>query len=222
MKHFKIRDNGFVQRGTLSVDGEYDLRVDRNCRIISDGRIYKRDEVTFAEDKVIINRPITEGRAWGLYDHFITVEHFTGKKSVDFLMESYELDKRIKEYLTPRIETFIPEDPFILTEPWALTSPFLSAIVHGFTKYNFLEDIDLMNVSIDAKKMDEWLSPYKELLKYDPCLDENIDPWYVKIYPHIYAHTLEVSGGQYRFLEYVIRHYLKNRIDITPSLKIKD
>lgn len=222
MKPFSIRDKGFVQRGVLSVDGEYDLRIDRNVRIVVNGRIYRKDEVTFSEDKHIVNRPIVEGRAWGLSDHFISIEHFTNKKTMDSMMKSYELDSRVKAYLTPRVTTHVPEDPYIYSEPWALTSPFISAIIHGFINYNFLNDVDLMNVVIDAERLDNWLRPYKDLLKYDPSLDDTIDTGYIRIYPHIYPYMIEVTAGQYRFLEYVIRHYLKNRVDLTPSLKIKD
>lgn len=222
MKPFGIRDNGFVQRGALSVDSEYDLRADRNIRVIVNGRIYRKDEVTFAEDKEIINKPVVEGMAWGISDQFISIEHFTNKTTLDFMMKSYELDDRVKSYLTPRIKTYVPEDPYIYSEPWGLTSPFLSAILHGFTKYSFLNNIDLLNVTISAEKMDNWLRPYKDLLNYDPCLDDNLDTGYIRIYPHIYPHAIEVTAGQYRFLEYVIRHFLRNRVDLTPSIKIKD
>lgn len=219
MKPFEIRDSGFVNGGLLSVDDEYDIQSDRNIRIIVDGKLKSREEVTFNENTSIIVKQ-TDGRAWSVSDHQVTVENFTGKKTIDFLMTSLDLDKRVKDYLTPRIKLDKPENPYIQTEPWALVSPFLSAIIHGFNNFNFLSDKDLSKTFI-AEEVNVWIEPYKTLLDYDPCLDENIDPWYIKIYPHIYSTLVEVEDGQYRFLEYVIRNFLNNRVDLTPSVIIR-
>jgi hypothetical protein len=219
MKPFEPRDNGFVYGGILSVDDEYDVQADRNIRIVVNGKLKARDEVTFAENATNPIKQI-DGRAWSVTDHQVTVEHFTGKKTIDFLMTSLDLDERVKAYLTPRIKIEKPENPYIQGEPWALVSPFISAIIHGFTKYNFLSDKDLTETFV-AEEVNQWIQPYKTLLDFDPCLDEEIDSWYIKIYPHIYSNMIEVTDGQYRFLEYVIRNYLNNRIDLTPSVIIR-
>lgn len=219
MKPFEARDSGFVTGGLLSVDNEYDVQGDRNIRIIVDGKLKSRKDVTFAENATNII-PMVDGRAWSISDHQVTVENFSSKRTIDYLMTAYDLDHRVKAYLSERLKGAEPENPFIQTEPWALTSPFISAIIHGFTKYNFLDDKDLTKTFV-AEEVNQWISSYRSLLDSDPCLDPNIDPWYIKIYPHIYTTLVEVTDGQYRFLEYVIRNYLKNRIDLTPSVIIR-
>lgn len=218
MKPFDVRDQGFVYGGLLSVDDEYDVQSDRNIRIVVDGRLKSRNDVSFAEDTTS-NKLAIDGRAWAVTDHQVTVENFTTQKTVDFLMTARDLDQRVKDYLTPRLKMTKPENPYIQTEPWALVSPFISAIIHAFVNFNFLSDKDLTKTFV-MSEVKEWIKPYESLLQYDPCLDENIDSWYIKIYPHIYTNLVTVTDGQYRFLEFVIRNYLKNRIDLTPSVII--
>ena len=218
MKPFDVRDSGFIKGGILSVDEEFDVQSDRNIRIVVDGKLKSRSEVSFAEDATILHQQ-TDGRAWAVTDHQTTVEHFTSKRTVDYLLDAIDMDERVGKYLTPRITTTVPENPFIQTEPWALVSPFISAIIHGFTNYNFLYDKDLLSTFV-AEEVNEWIKPYKSLLAFDPCLDDDIDTWYIKVYPHIYNTLVEVTDGQYRLLEYLIRNYLNNRIDLTPSVII--
>lgn len=218
MKPFDVRDQGFINGGLLSVDDEYDVQADRNIRIVVDGQLKSRNDVSFSEDTSRLKLS-TDGRAWAVTDQQVTVEHFTGQKTVDFLMKSRDLDQRVKDYLTPRLKLEKPTNPFIQIEPWALVSPFTSAIIHAFVNFNFLSDKDLTKTFV-MSEVKEWIKPYESLLAHDPCLDENLDPWYIKIYPHIYSNLVSVTDGQYRFLEFIIRNYLKNRIDLTPSVII--
>lgn len=209
------RDFGFVKGGLLSVNGNYDIRNDRNIRTVVAGRVRLRPEVKYAEEAPGILA--VDGRPYAINDYAVAVENFTNEKLVPFRQQSIDLDNRVSAYLTTVLsETFVKR-PTIITERWSLVSPFCSVILHALLS-GFLNTGEL-NTVYTVTQTDSWLSPYLDILDRDPCIRNN-NLHYVLILPHQYDYLITVSSAQYRFLEFIILNYLNNRIDLTPSVVI--
>ena len=71
--------------------------------------------------------------------------------------------------------------------------------------------------------MGNWITsllPIWSLIEYEPILN-GADVYYVNILPHQYSTVMEVTERQYVFLEHIIHIYLRDSIDLTPSVSIK-
>ena len=214
-----FRDTGFLQGSIASVDDEFDIRNDRNSRIIIGGKVYSREKVAFAEEKNETST-IQDGLPFGVSDHWSSVEAYLDINSLDYKEESLDIDKRVEAYLTPRIKTTVPEYNFIITERWQVISPFLSSIINSIKQFNFLSDPkDIKIGAFNKAEIEVTLANYMHLLKVDPCIN-NPNSDYVLYLPHQYSNTISVTQAQYALLQYLIDEYLNNMVDLTPYLTI--
>lgn len=210
------REQNFVKGGILSVNGSYDIRNDRNIRIVVEGLLKPRDSVKFTENMSGVLS--TDGRPYSITDYAIPVENFTGKDFIDYRSRSIDLDDRVMEYLTLRLPEPVTPPAIIVTDRWDLVSPFCSAVLHALL--DGLLSAGELNGAYTDSQVDAWLAGFLPLLEVDPCVRE-IDHRYVIIYPHPYKFIVSVTNSQYRFLEYLIARFLFNRTDLTPSLFIE-
>jgi len=209
------REAGFARGGILSVNGHYDIRNDRNIRIVVAGKRMLRSQVRFAENGT--GNLVTDGRAYGITDYVIGVENFTTQRTVPYHEQAVDLDERVMAYLTPRLPAVDPIYPVIIEERHDTVSPFCSAIIHAFEN-DFLGAGQLTTPYTKAET-DAWLASYQSLLEHDPAA-LNADQRYIMVYPHQYADAMTLTVDQYRFMEFVIANYLNNRVDLTPSIII--
>lgn len=214
-KPFPIREVGFVTDGKLSVDNEYDIRNDRAIHIVSNGRYYQTDEVTFSEGSA--NTLITDGKPYCVKDYMAPIELYTTLKTIPEKLESLGIDQRVENYLTQRLTVVTPVNPSILNDRWEIVSPFCSAILHAMVD-GFLAGEEL-DGSYTSAQVDVWISPFKFLLELDPCV-VGVDDRYVVALAHQYNNTMEISAKQYRLLEYLIKTYLSDKVDLTPLVTI--
>lgn len=209
------REAGFVRAGILSVNGVYDIRNDRNIRVILSGKMKHRDEVKFAENSDGILT--TDGKPYAISDYALPVENFTTKTLIPYRTEALDLDERVMNYMT----TLLPEPTIpngvIHVERWELVSPFCSAILHALLN-GFLSTGQL-DMNYTDSQVDGWLVNYLPLLSVDPCI-RPIDLRYVVIYPHPYNYMVSVTESQYRFMDYLVNRFLFNRTDLTPAVFI--
>lgn len=224
-RHYKSRDVGWVKDGLLSSNDVYNPRNDRNYKVVVDGCVYSAEDVTFAESAVNVDEGITarsaqilEGRAYAVLDTYTVVEPWSTTTTVAYITESRAIDTRVSEYLTPRLNELDPVNPLIIDQRWGLYSPIISAMLKLMVDANWLNNGEL-DTEWDHTKVDEWIEPLRFLLAYEPCLKE-LDWEYVWVYPHPYTELVSVTQKQYRFLEYIIKNYLKSKIDLTPSVLI--
>lgn len=216
LKPFAARETGFARGGILSVNGVYDVRNDRNIRICVGGMYKQRDQVTFAEG--LQDELVTDGRPYCISDYIIPVESYTPKDTLSWRQESFEVDERVSDYLTVKNLPQQTPMPFIVDQQWQVFSPFCSALIHAFLEGNYL-DAGELDQPYDNLDVSGWVSPFVSLLAYDPCV-LGYDANYVLVNAHQYAAPVTLSQKQYAFLEYVIRHYLNNQVDLTPSVTI--
>lgn len=210
------RESDFVRAGMLSVNGYYNIRNDRNIRIVVSGRLTHRTDVRFTE--TMSGALTTDGRPYAISDYAVAVENFTNQRTLPFRQQAIELDNRVMDYLTTRLPEPATPTGVIMVERWELFSPFCSAVLHALLD-GFLSAGQLDMAYTDAQ-VDGWLASYYPLLAVDPCV-QPIDLRYVVIYPHQYRTVVSVTHAQYTFLEYLIGRFLNNRTDLTPAVFIE-
>lgn len=215
MQTLPPREVGFVKSGILSVGCHYDVRNDRNMRIVVAGAFKDRSQVMFAEG--FGNVLSTDGRPYALSDYVVPVEGFTTKETLPFRRLSLDLDNRVSDYLTERLPTIHPNLPTIVETRWSVFSPFCSAVLHALIN-GVLDSAPLAGSYLDSQ-IQAWVSPWLDLLDFDPCT-KLVDRNYIHIYPHPNLTVMTVTRDQYRFLERVIRLYLHDQVDLSPMVKI--
>ena len=225
MHHLPARERGFVQGGILSVDHRYDIRNDRPTRIVVAGGVLARNMVRLAEDHAGVLT--TDGRPYALSDYVTAAAQYATQHVTEYYLASVDMDRRVSDYLTPRLATDTVRYPFIQINRWSVVSPFCSAIMHALTN-GFLSggELDVPYTNVDIAT---WVQPWLCLLAVDPCVVEpdinsNCDTQlyhnYVIIYPHQYLDAMSLTAAQYAFVEQLIVIYLNQKTDLTPSVII--
>ena len=216
MTRYVPREVGFTRGGLLSADGNYEIRNDRNNRIVVAGSLKRRDQVAFHEDDV---GPLAvDGRPYSVMDYINEVESYTDWDTLEFRNRSLVIDSEVQAYL----DLYLPEPPIpspqIQGEKWGLYSPFCSALIHAFNNTNFLNNGELDTV-YDNVDISNWVADYVYLLPFDPCLN-GTDTDFCAIAAHHYSTTMSLTQKQYAFMERVISQFLQNKVDLTPSVQI--
>ena len=225
MKHHATRDWGWIKDGYLSFNGKYDPRRDRNYRLIIDGTLYDPSLVVWTEDQsptgnTIARRPYVDGKAYMVGEVYTVVEPWCNQKSVPYRAKAMEIDKRVGDYLTPRLPEIEETLPEVNGLRWSLYSPFLAAILHQLTANEWLTEGEL-DASWGNEEVAAWVAPYLTLLDFDPVnLDH--DPNYVWIYPHTYVDAMKITSSQYRLVDYINRNYLKSKVRLNNSIIVEN
>lgn len=216
--HRVPREVGFTKAGILSADEEYDLRNDRNIRIIVDGQLKTRSEVRFAEETT---GPLSgDGRPFSIQEYRFPLDGFIPVSAKTLAVEAEQIDDRVTAYISPIINPKITGRAFIEGDRYQVVSPLISALLHAMRNFNFLNNGELNNKTITDKVIETLAAPYWSLLQYEPIYN-GASVYFVNILPHQYAAQMEVTERQYVFLEHIIHIYLKDSIDLTPYVKIK-
>lgn len=213
MQPIAPRELGFVKGKILSVNGNYDIRNDRNIRVVVSDGIYTRDEVAFAENSTDPKYAL-DGKPYSVSDYMLQVEPFTSKVTNEYRDKSVDLDNRVSDYLETRLGTWHPTRPIIAIDQWQLVSPFCSAIIHAIKNGIIVVNGQYSNAQIDAM-----VSSYKWLLGFDPCVN-GVDSNYVYINAHQFDEPIELQSDEYSFVENIISIYLNGLPDLTPSVTI--
>ena len=217
MLPYSEREVGFVKGGALSVDGEFDIRNDRNIRVNIAGRIYSKEEAWFAEDTV--GAPVTDGLPFIVEDYITPIEPYCGFDTVDQRARSFGLDKKVQAYLTTQLSEHKPTLPTIVFERYRLFSPFLNAVIHEMLFGTQYSDSNL-SIRYGNVEVEQWITGIKYVLNYDPAyVGFNTD--YVVVYPHLWQEAIEVTPTQFTFLKYLIRNYLHDRVELSQSVNIR-
>lgn len=218
-KNWKPREVGFVKGGKLSIDCIYGINEDKNNRVILSGLLHSIHEFNTGEKNGNRIAPI-DGQPYALLDYVVPIENiFKGANSYRYYKETLDIDKRVSDYLTPRIKQIEPEYQHIQKNRYKLVSPFLSRIIRILTSgIDLLRDLPVNYTQIDVAKIVE---PYTYLLKYDPCCLD-YDSRYILIEPHGYPTAVSVNARTYAFLETLVKLYLKDKVDLTPSVIVGD
>lgn len=224
MSHSLVRDIGFVNHGMLSDNSRYDVRNDRNIRIVVGGKYMPRKDVVFIEDlptpeeksKVPV---LPEGAPYCISDVVQPIDHILKRDTFDFYELSASVDTKVQEYLDLHGPDIPSPTPAVTNALWKLYDPFISKIIHDLTNTSWLGNGELVG-EYTADDIDEWLVDHLYLLDYDPIL-KGVDLRYIHVGAHSSMHPIEVSVEQYAFLERVITLYLNGKIDLTPYVILR-
>jgi hypothetical protein len=217
-KRREPKEVGFTKAGILSVDGNYDLRNDRNIRIIVEGSVKTRDEVKFAEGMEGVTVP--DGRPYSISEYRFPVQTFANINARAVVVDTEAIDVAVGDYLSDIINPVINQRGFIDGDRYQVVSPLISRLLYEMTNNNFLNNGELDNVTMTGNLVESLAANYWDYLVYEP-IKNGVDVYYVNILPHPYPDPLEVTVKQYVFLEYIINLYLQDSIDLTPYVKIK-
>lgn len=215
MTHYGPRETGFVKGGILSVDDRFQVRNDRNIRIIVGGSLKHREQVRFGEEAT--GPLVQDGLPFTITDVISPIEHYTNKTVLEFRQESVDLDEVVEDYLSLRLDDEDVLYPAVINNRWDVVSPFCSGMIQAL-KDGLLDngELDTAYTNLDVAG---WVAPFTYLLDYDPCvLGVNED--YIFIRPHQYTVTVDLTVAQLRFMEYLNTHYLNSKLDFTPFISI--
>jgi hypothetical protein len=212
---YEPRDVGYIKQGIASVNARYDIRNDRAFRVSVAGEIKDRDVVRFSEAPGGLLQ--TDGRPYMVSDYLIPVENFTDKTLVPYREDSLDLDTRVMTYLNTWLPEVPPLHPHIVTERWEAFSPFCSAIIHAVLSGAI--SATLFDTPYTDGDIEGWVTPYKDLLDFDPCV-QGFDFAYQVVYPHPYSDVVTLTSKQYAFVEAVIRLYLNQQTDLSYFVDI--
>ena len=220
MKHYSNDDIGFVKNGRLSDNAVYDVRDDRVVSVSIDGVLYLKSEIEWKEDGSFINDKHVNGKPYQVQSIVTSVKEFIdpNKDSYDMITESQAINQVVSNYLTVKYP--VPETPlFSIPQRHLLYSPFFNRILFDWLN-NFITDPRIKDSPSDDF-VREIGSNYADLLRLDPCHDNNLpDSNYVYVQPHVLNTTVDVDAYLYRFMTNINRIYLKNRLNLSGFLRI--
>lgn len=214
---WKPREIGYVKGGKLSIDGQYDLHEDLAGKIVLGGLVKQIGDINTGEKDGKASAP-HDGTPFAFVDYHIPTENIISKPfSYPLYKEVIDVDAKVSNYLTHRIPQIEPVFPHVHIQRYRLVSPVCSAIINAMLKGVEFDELVINNYN--TQEIDNYMKPFKWLLKFDPA-HLNYDENYTYIEPHGYTHNVSLSQKQYTFLEWVIRLYLNDRVDLTHNVVI--
>ena len=207
-------ETGWVRDGKISFDGRRSVRTNRSAMVVSNELYYPQESIDYAENSTSV-APLVDGKPYAIYDYVCAVDALTDQSTMDLLIREREFSDRVSDYLTSKIGEPAPVDPVIIGSRWQLFSPVVSTLIHSLNAgYLDSGELDSQYTNLDV---DLWMDPFKMLLPFDPAFLK-FDDQYVDVRAHQYSTAMELTNSQYRFVEYVIKHYLFDRIDLTSTV----
>ena len=216
LTHHKSSDVGFVHTGILSADGTFNLRDDRNVRLVVNGRLVDPASGNYSESPA--GNPVVDGRPYAVLEYRQDVDRFCLHDTVSLKTEADQIDSVVSEIMGRYAPMQEANGGFVDGARWQVVSPVVSALLHAFSLDNYLGS-GVGESPFDNTDVEGWLSPYEHLFEFDPAV-HGLDPYYVNILPHQYTNPMTISAGQYQILKYVIRHYLRDLVDLTAMVNI--
>lgn len=214
--HAGPREVGFVSGGVLSVNNIYDLRSDRNLRLVVDGKLTNSNGLAVAEKSGGVL--IADGRPYAISDYRQDIDSFSMADTCASRHASDERDLVVSEVLKHHLPMRKPAMGFVDGARWKLVSPVVSRLLHAFVKDRYLSQ-GQGEISFDNIDVERWIAPFEDLFGYDPCA-RGVNPYFLNTLPHQYDTPMTISIGQYQILAYVIKHYLRDQVDISSLVNI--
>lgn len=216
VKPFVPNETGFVKGGMISINGVYDVRNSKCVRLIVDNKLVDVKSASYGERAGPTN--FVDGKAYSVCDYVIPLDNLL-KDNITWTLykESLDIDKRVSDYLTPRLPEFKTIKPVINVTRLPVISPVVSSILHVFKNGHDFDNLVPDNYTYEDVR--KWFKPFAWLLDYDPA-HLNLDENYFRIEPHASSNVMTISQKQYEFLEWVIELHLNNRVDLTTNVQI--
>jgi len=218
MSRVKEAEFGFVENGLLSRNNRWNLRDDKVIRVIADGRLFSRSELTWAEDQAnVVLSNVRNGAPYQVTEPLIPLRNVTYADAYTLRALADSTDGQIEDYMTARLGVTPPPQVNLIPYRHAVYSPFTGKILHDMIN-GYIDDLLLQGYYSD-QDVRQWCEPYLWLLKYEPTM-QDFDERYITIDAHERVEPFSLPIYQYNFLARVIRVMLNDKIDITHSVTI--
>ena len=211
-------DWGFVSHRALSMNQRFNLRDDKVSRVVIGGQLFSREELAFAEDHATLPASVKNGAPYQVTHPIIPMKDLTSLDTYEFREVSLAVDKEIEDYLSLYLPQELPELPNPIPAWYRVYSPLCTKLI-----YDMVDGVINMNEFKEEYSLDwlrERMKGYDWLLKYDPCLKDDVDLQHVIIHPHPEDAPISLNIYQYRLLDRVIKVMLDGRIAINRDLVI--
>lgn len=214
-------DRGFIKYGLLSRNNRFDLRDDKVLRIVVDGKLYERSELEFSENDAGVTVPDADnGKPYLIRDIVVPMRGLTVGDTYALRDLSRVTDQKVSDYLSSRVPEPIIENPNIIPARYQVYSPFCCKILNDL-KNGVLEDDRLFQQYNDLV-VQELCAPYLPMLEADPTQEDLMpDPNYVEIHPHNLLQTISISIYHWKFLQKVIKLYLRDKVNLSHFVTIE-
>lgn len=188
-------------------------------RIVVDGRLYTRDELTFSElhSGVDVTNAMN-GWPYMVKDILVPVSANTTSDTYTLREKSKKIDKAVSEYLTLKIPQPERDAPSAIVEKYQLYSPFCNKLIMDL-KYGRLV-LPMQESGYTRQQVLEICKPYEYLLKFDPSQSLRAQDYrYVVVHPHGLDIVLDMPLKEYQFMHQVIEYYAKDVIVLSEKLR---
>lgn len=219
MSREKAAEFGFVENGILSRNSRWNLRDDKVVRVIADGRLWARDQLSWSEDHPeLVLEDVRNGAPYQVTEPLIPLRGMTYADAYSFKLEADAVDKQIEDYMTMRVGDVDTGDFNGIPYRHVLYSPFVAKLMHDLNN-GYIPDPRIQGYYSDVV-VRELCEPYLWLLKYEPTR-KGFDNRYVAIDAHERDEPVLMNIVHYNFLARAVKVILDDKIDITPLVTIE-
>lgn len=213
-------DSGFVTHGLLSNNNKFDIRDNRVLRITVGGKLYRKEQLLFAESDSGVTVPdVKNGLPYAISEIIVPLYRDASDSTENLRKEAALIDEAVSNYLTSITPNPVFTTPNPIQDLHTLYSPFLSSIIFDLAN-NFLVDPKIKQNYTDNDVRDI-CSAYTHLLAVDPSQAPNIpDANYVIVHPHLAPTAVSLDLYQYRFVSRVISVFFNNRLKISGFINL--
>lgn len=207
---------GFTCAGLVSTNHRYNLWKDRLCRVVLDNQIKPQDSIPFSEFSGVT--PWSDGRPYEVRLYRFNVDYTTEGLSDELRNTADIHDTLVSDQLSALLADNHPYSGVVDGQRHKLYSPVLAGVIYAMVNYGFLNNGELSS-GYSPADVASFLGPYLPLLDFDPAR-QGSDGHFVNILPHYHSQVLTVTSEQYSFLQYLIKHYLRDQVDLNPYVQI--
>lgn len=211
---------GFVVNGLLSNNRLFDVRDDKVVRIVVDGKLQTRADLSFREDLSIAVNNGLNGKPYLIDDATIPLRQVITGDTYTLRDKARDIDTRVEAYMTVRYPTPLVAAENVITNKHQLYSPLLQKLINDLLKGLLLPVEDDDRNYISTQQFDTLMANYEYLVDFDP-VTQGVDTKYVEIHPHNTYEVLELTPIQYAMVERANFRYLRNQVVLNKLLRVK-
>lgn len=219
LKRDPVAEYGFVTSGLLSKNKRFDVRDDKVIRIVAEGCVYDRSQVSFSEnDSGVRLTTVRNGAPYQITEEIVPLRGITDTESYRLRAESQRIDRLLSDFMTQRLPEPSEPLPNPIPQLYQIYSPFCSKVMHDLL--HGIIDLSEFKGRYSDMAVREHLEDYLPLLNYEPTYkDLNFD--YVIVHPHNRYTEVTLDVYQYRFFSRAVRVFLNDKVDLTRFVKIE-
>lgn len=210
-----VGDTGFIRNGEVSANHRYNLVEGLNGVVISDGKVFAREDVILDGEPQGSQRRLLTGRPYQFYTRTAVTNGLDWERDREY-HKSRDLAHRIETYFTSLADKteykVIPIDRM-----YALVSVTLNRIIRDIKDYR----VSALPATATDEELKGFLSAYQLEIDNDVALkDWGKDEDFVDVHPHALYHFVGLSEVEFHFLQRVNQHLFKGKVNLSRYVNI--